>query len=244
MNLNPFASSSTRSSSPTAAAASVCLVAAAVFAAMLCIAEGPLEAGPFKRRLRCQETTQAPCNQATCPIAIGQLPASREEMQAVQQPWYINGETENLSSQQPDTVLEPVPGTGSRLGIGGKVPDKITHTLDPATIAALKEALKNALPTTPSVPISLPMEPATTERLSRISLALEILAWLGAATFGSSTIGKALPLVARVASGLLSASAAASQAAMQTAAAPSSTAVNTSLAANPAAGSSTPKPGT
>lgn len=178
----------------------------------------------------------------TLPNATGQSPGSREEMQVVPQPWLLAGQTDVTSSQQPDTVLEPVEGTGSRLGIGAKVPDKITHTLDPATIAALKDALKNSLPATPSVPITLPLDQPTTERLSRISMALELLAWLGTGIFGGSAVGKLLPLAARVANGLLSATAAASRAATQTAVAPSSQAPSPLPAANLAAPSSTQTP--
>lgn len=244
MNLIPSTSAGSSSTAAWSTAAWSAAVASAAALAFVILAGGPADARPFKAKRTPNEGTALPCNRPTSPKSITPCAALPEEMQHVPQPWSLEEETGSISSQPPPTALEPVPGTGSGLLIGNKVPDKITHTLDPATIAALKDALKNSLPQTPSVPITLPVGEETSRSFSRISLALEILLWLAGGTVGTSLLGKASPLVARVASGLLSAFAVASQAALQTNAVPSSPAINPSSAVNPVAPSSTSTPGT
>jgi len=157
----------------------------------------------FPNRVRCRPILARPCNPENR-IVIGPCVESREETPPVPQPWLLTSVEENTFSQPPGTALEPVPGTGSRLPIGGKVPDKITIQTDQALLDAIKGALK-ALPQQPAqVPITLPMEPATSERLSRISMLLETLLWLGGVMFGGSFLGKLGPLVLRVVDGLRS----------------------------------------
>lgn len=159
----------------------------------------------FPNRQRCRGGCSANRSNLTSQIVIGPCVESKEETAPVPQPWSPISEEGSTFSQQPDTVLEPVPGTGSKLLTGPKVPDKITLTPDQALLDAIKGALK-AIPQQPAqVPITLPMEPETSQRLSRISMLLEILLWLGGATFGGSFLGKLGPLVVRVVDGLRSA---------------------------------------
>jgi len=171
---------------------------------------GELEARPFRLfGPRCPAGGQClpsePFSQPIPPPVTGPSPESKEVDHPVQQPWLLLDQTELISLQQPDTALEPVPGTGSKLPIGGKLPGEIGLKLDPATLDALKKLLAGtSLPSQP-VPITLPVEPQTSERLSRILMILEGLAWLGGVTFGGSFLGKLLPLVVQVANGLRSA---------------------------------------
>lgn len=195
-----------------------------VFAFMVavCPSGGEADARPFFLRRACPPGGCQVINQTTPPPVIGPLPESKGEALPVPQPWLEPVQTEDTFSQLPPIVLDPLPGTGSRLPIGPKVPDQITHKLDPAAIAAIMEALKgSSLPKQP-VAISLPVEAETSQRLSRILMILEALAWLGGVTFGGSAVGKFLPLVARVVSGLQSSLPVQSPTSATTPAAPSS----------------------
>jgi len=201
--------------------------------ALLLLMGGIAVAGPFSHR---HPINRIQCSGPSCqmiapsigvPEAISppstmQSPESRPEDRPVQQPWLPILAEEDLCSQPPDTVLVPVPGTGLKLPIGPKVPDKITHTLDPAAIAAIKEALKGTSFPKQPVSISLPVDESTSQRLSRILMLLEALAWLGGGIFGGSAVGRFLPLVARLANGLQSALPAPSPTQATTPAAPSS----------------------
>lgn len=195
-----------------------------VFAFMVafCPTGGEADARPFLRLRACPPGGCQVVNQPTPPPAIGPLPESKGEDRPVPQPWLEPVQTDDTSSQPPPIALDPLPGTGSRLPIGPKVPDQITHKLDPAAIAAIMEALKgSSLPKQP-VAISLPVEAETSQRLSRILMILEALAWLGGVTFGGSAVGKFLPLVARLVNGLQSSLPAQSPPSATTPAAPSS----------------------
>lgn len=114
-------------------------------------------------------------------------------------------------SQQQGTVLVPVEGTGSLLPIGGKVPSTITHTVDPAALAKIEALMGSLLKRQDAVPITLPLDQATSDRLQRILMVLEWLLWLGGGVFGMSSAGKLLPWVVRVAGGLQSIASAQSQ---------------------------------
>lgn len=222
--------------------------------ALMLVAGGSAFAGPFSRRT---STGPPTCQGGRClalPL-IDSQPAEQSqrvttpsqesppEGPPVPQPWLLTSEADDSYSQPPDTVLEPVQGTGSKLGIGPKLPDKITHTLDPASLEKLKEMLKAALPSgSQPVAISLPVAEETSQRLSRISMILEWLLWLGGAYFGLSKTGGALQWVVRVANGLPSAIQAASLPPQQTAAATSSAPTNPLPAGSQAAPASTPKP--
>jgi len=106
------------------------------------------------------------------------------------------------SSQPPGTALEPVPGTGLKLPIGPKVPDKITLQPDAQTLELLKKLLSNTPQGPQAVPITLPIDQPTSDRLSRILMILEWLLLLGGAAFGTSSVGKLIPLAARLVNGL------------------------------------------
>lgn len=205
---------------------------------------GDLDAGPFFKRRTCPPGGCPTVSPPTSPIATGLLQESKPVESPVQQPWLLNEQTDDTSLQQPDTALEPVPGTGSPSLIGPKVPDKITHILDPATLQAIVAALKGAAQPSQPVPITLPVTEATSQQFSRISMILEVAAWLGTALLGHSLAGRVLPLVAQVGSGLLSASVAASRAAAQAATVPSLPPAIPSPAGTPVAPSSTPTQGT
>lgn len=183
---------------------------------------GTVFAGPFFRRPSCR----GPSCHVAAPegrISITPLPEYKQEVPPVQQPWLLTSVTDDSFSQQPDTVLEPVPGTGSRLGIGPKVPDKITHVLDPETLKKISDLLTATSSAKQPVAITLPVTDATSQQWSRILTALEWLLYVGGVFFAGSKVGPVLQLVARVASGLPSAIAAQSSAPTPTAAATSST---------------------
>ncbi len=185
------------------------------------IAGGTIFAGPFFHRRTCRGGSCL-VQVTTSPISTGQSQEFKQEDRHVQQPWSLISEEESTSSQQPDTALEPVPGTGSRLGIGPKVPDKITHILDADTLKKLGDLLTGTQQKPPAVAISLPIADETSQRLSRILTALEWLLYAGAGLFGASKVGPFLQLAARVVSGLPSALKEGSQTPATTAAAPSS----------------------
>lgn len=200
-------------------------ITALALAVAFILSGGGADAGPFQRWRSCPPG-QCGVSPSTSPTYITPSAESKEEDIPVQQPWLLISETGASSSQPPSIALEPVPGTGSRLPIGPKIPDNIGLKIDPATLDALKKLLPTIGQPTQPVAISLPMEEATSQRLSRILMILECLAWLGAGVFGTSSLGKVLPLVAQVAAGLQSATPAPSPAASPTAAAPSSPPAN------------------
>lgn len=183
--------------------------------ALVALVGGTAFAGPFFFRPRCNGPSCS-SSTTTSPPATTPLPEFKEQDPLVPQPWLLTSEAEDTCSQQPDTVLVPLEGTGSKLLTGPKIPDKITHNLDADTMKKLEDLLKATSQNKAQVPISLAMEAATSERLSRISMLLEWLLWLGGGVFGMSSIGRVLPLVARLAAGLPSAIAAQSQAPAQT----------------------------
>lgn len=166
---------------------------------------------------------------------------SPTEMPCVPQPSSPNSPEESTSSSQQGTALEPVPGTGSRLPIGPLAPN-VLHKIDPESLSKLKAMFDQLSAVKPSANITMPLEPATSQRLERISMLLEVLLWLGGAILGTSSAGRALQLVAPAVRGLLS-----MLAAMQpppTATLPASTSgqVAASAAVTPAAVSSTKAP--
>lgn len=183
----------------------ICCVVLACASMLALTTGGETDAGRFFLRRKCPPGTTCIPNQPTPPPVIGPLPGFKPEATPAQQPWLLISQTDDSSLPPPDTVLEPVLGTGSRLPIGGKIPDKITHILDAGTLSALKEALKGSSLQPGQVPITLPVDPSTSDRFSRILMLLEVLAWLGTGIFGGSAVGKLLPLVARLAGGLQSA---------------------------------------
>lgn len=211
---------------------------------------GVVIAGPFSRRHPIQRTqcSGASCQtltpiievpETTSPIATMQSPESRQEDHPVQQPWLLISGEDDICLQAPDTALEPLPGTGLKLPIGPKAPDKTTVSIDPASLDSLKKIVdilssSNKAP----VAISLPIEAETSQRLSRISMILEWFLMLGGGYFGLSKTGGVLRLAAQVVAGLPSAIQAASQAQVPTAAATSSVPINPSPAVNQAAASS------
>lgn len=148
----------------------------------------------FRRRLN-------PC--PTCPIPTMPSAESRQEVPCVPPPSSPISEGDDTCSPQQGTVLEPVPGTGSRLPIGPPAPN-VTHKLDADTSKLFKDLLHKLSDAKPSANITMPLEPETSQRLSRISMLLEVLLWLATVIGGGSTIGRALPLVAPVVRGLLS----------------------------------------
>lgn len=179
--------------------------AATLFASMLLFtAGGEADAGPFARWRSCRNG-QCQAAPATAPTVIGPSAESKGEDHPVPQPWLLDDSMELTSLPPQDTVLEPVPGTGSKLLIGPKAPDQIGLKLDPALLEALKKLLSSTGQPTQPVPISLPVGQETSDRLSRVLMLLEVLAWLGTAMGGGSLIGKLLPLAARLAAGLPSA---------------------------------------
>lgn len=207
---------------------------------------GEADAGFFSKRLRCRGAScqVSLASPTTCQTATGPSAESRTPAQHVPQPWLQTSEEENTSLQQPDTVLVPVPGTGSPSLIGPKIPDKIIHALDPATVKALQDALKGSLQGMQPGSIIPTLAEPTQQRLSRVSMLLEVLLWLGTGVLGSSAAGRVISSVAPVARGLLSALAAGSQAFTNPAGIPSSPTQTPSSAVNPAAPASTVPPNT
>lgn len=179
-----------------------------MFAIVCLLVGGTAIAGPFlhRRSTYCPGGSCSPSLKVTTsPIATIPCAESKPEAIHVQQPWLLTSETESTSSLQPDTVLEGVPGTGSRLPIGPSAAllgTKVTHGLDSETFVKLKELLSQK---PQAVPISLPaMDAETSQRLSRILMVSEWLLWLGGAIFGTSGIARFGPLVVRVVDGLRS----------------------------------------
>jgi len=192
--------------------AAITLAACVVVLAASIMDGGPADAGPFSRCRIFRKTRSSSCQtiepqamQAPSQPAIGPLPESQAPAPPVPPLWWEEELTDVTYLQPPDTALDPVPGTGSRLGIGGKIPDKIGLKLDPALLDALKKLLAGSLQPTQPVPITLPVAEETSQRLSRILMILEWLAWLGLGTGGASLAGRLGPLVARLAAGLPSA---------------------------------------
>lgn len=130
----------------------------------------------------------AGCNPLECPAPEPSLPIS---------------ETESISSQRQGTALEPVQGTGSKSPTG-LLGNKVTHTLDAESIRSLRDLLSQK-PAPAQAAITLPMEPATSERLSRLLMLAEALLWLATAIGGGSAVGRFGPLALQVVRGLLSA---------------------------------------
>jgi len=151
------------------------------------------------------------------------LRASKEEEVPVQQPWLLGSQTDDTCSLQPDTALEPIEGTGSKLPIGLKVPEKITHQVDAETLKKLDALVAVLSQKQQPVAISLPVTEETSQRSSRLLMILEWLLYVGGAYFGLSKVGGSLPWVARLVAGLPSALKDASQTPAQTPAATSST---------------------
>lgn len=173
------------------------------FAALALVVVGGLaDAGPFFCRRNCQAPPQIVAATIPSPIFTMQSRESKPEERPVQQPWLLNSQTAGTSSLQPDTALEPIEGTGSKLPIGPKVPDRITHQLDPETqkkIDALVAALSRKQE---PVAINLPITDETSQRSSRLLMILEWLLYAGAGFFGLSKAGPFIQLVARVVAGL------------------------------------------
>lgn len=151
------------------------------------------------------------------------------------------------------TALEPLPGTGLPSPIGGRDPEKLlgggTLKIDPASLAALKnllEGLKAPGTGQPllTVPITLPMAPEISGRLSRTLASLEWLLLLGVGASATYMGGKVLPLVPRLASGLLSIIQAVSSLRVVPPSDPSSNPASVLPVASQAAPSSIGKPGT
>ena len=178
----------------------------------------------------------------TCPNVTGQPVESKPEELPVQQPWYLSGTTDEQFLQAPPIALDPLPGTGLKLPIGVG-PSKISHELSEPTIAKLKEILGQLRPPQ-QVPITLPLEAETTQRLSRISLLVEVLLYVLGAAGGASILGRFGPLAALVVRGLQLANQERSKESPMTPVAQSSTPAQPSSVVNPAAPSTTPKPGT
>jgi hypothetical protein len=189
----------------------------------LVIVGGIADARPFFCRRICQPPPAMTVAATASPIFTMQSPASKPEEAPVPQPWLLNSVTANISSQQPDTALEPVEGTGSKLPIGPKVPDKITHTLDAETLKKIEALLAGMSRKTEPVSIHLPITDETSQRSSRLLMVLEWLLYAVAGYFGLSKVGPFMQLVVRVASGLPSALKEASQGQAQVPPATSST---------------------
>lgn len=165
---------------------------------------GTVCAGPFFQR----RTTPGPTWSAApmpSPISIGPLHVSKQAEVHVQQPSLQDDPMVPICSQPPDTALVPIEGTGSKLPIGPKVPDKITHTLDEASIKKLKELVKECMPKQEPVVIHPLVTDETSQRLSRLLMILEWLPYVVGGIWGTSKAGPFLQWVARVAAGLPSA---------------------------------------
>lgn len=143
-----------------------------------------------------------PCKGVSCPTVIGPSSVSPQAVQHVPVPWLQTSEVEDSVSPRPNIALEPLAGTGSKSPTSLLSP-KVTHSVDAATMDAIKALLKQSSEPRP-VPISLPMADATSERFSRLLMLLEAVAWLAGGILGISGVGKLGPLVALVANGLRS----------------------------------------
>jgi len=178
-------------------------------------------------------TQETPDHIPTGTVALQESPT---EAIHVPQPWLEPVRTGQQFLPVQDTVLEPVPGTGSKLPIGGgsKIPDLLKQ------LDALKKQIEGATgggsALKPTVDINLPLPDGTSQQLSRVLTLVEGLLWLLATLGGSSLAGKLLPLVARVASGLQSSAMAQSNGSQKTAGATSVTPINSSSGGSPVAG--------
>jgi len=165
-----------------------------------------------------------PCPPTGCPIVTGPSSASLPAEMPAREPSWQTLETDDSQSPPPATVLEALPGTGSKSPTGLLSP-KVTHSLDPATMHEIRELFKAKLgPQT--VPITLPMEAGTSERLSRILMILEACVWLAGGMLGISGAGKLSPLAVLLGNGLRSVLPAPLPPSALTPAAPSSPGVN------------------
>jgi len=140
---------------------------------------------------------------ATCPTDTMRCADSPAEKPHAAEPSLPISDQESSLSQRQGTVLEPLFGTGSKSPIGVLSP-KVTHQLDPESLRSLKDLLSAARPSA-TVPITLPVESATSDRLSRLLAILEVLSLLVGVKFGGSLVAPWLPLVQRLVSGLASA---------------------------------------
>lgn len=171
----------------------------------------------------------------TSPIGTIPSPESPTDGDFVPQPWSEPETMEPTSLQAPDTALEAIPGTGSKLPIGNaqKLPDLLKQ------LDALKKQLDLALVSgsgqNPKVDIALPLPDGTSQQLQRVLTLTEALLWLLGTLGTGSLAGKLLPLVARVASGLQSVATVPSSASPPIPGGTSSTATNSSSAASQAA---------
>lgn len=174
---------------------------------------GAADAGPF-RRLKARRLTS--CNPSPWVLTswpesspfISPSAGSRVTEQPAPLPLSPISVEDDSSSPRQGTALEAVEGTGSLLPIGkSPLPKEIPIKLDPAAIAAIKDACKQvaaSLPQKLEVPITLPLAPETSERLSRISTILEWLLLLGGGIFGGSAIGRLIQWARPLVGGLLS----------------------------------------
>lgn len=193
--------------------------------AVVAFVGGTAFAGPFfQRRLVSIPPPSSPNFIGQCAESSMQDPMGKEVR--VQQPSSLNYQTDGSSSQPPPTVLGPVEGTGSRLLTGLKIPDKITHNVDPEVSKKLDSLVSALQRKQEPVSISLPMEDSTSQRLSRILMILETLLYVVPGGWGLSKVGPFIRLAARLVAGLPSALKEPSPALPPTNAIPSSTQVS------------------
>lgn len=105
------------------------------------------------------------------------------------------------------TALEPVPGTGSLLPIGGGKPTPITLKIDPDSLKELQETCRKLaamLPEKLRVDMNPTLALETSPRLSRLLTGLEWLLLLAGGLGTLFGIEKLSPLVARLVAGLRS----------------------------------------
>jgi len=172
--------------------------------AVLLIAGSPAHANPFSqtKRLSCCRTDSLPITPA---CAVCKQTSEKVAPLLVQQPLLLTSAAEDTCLQRPDTVLEPIQGTGLKLPIGPKIPDKITHDLDDVSLKRLEAILSRLQQNQQPVNINLPIADETSQRSSRILMILEWFLYAVGVYFPLSKIGQFLPWVARVAAGLPSA---------------------------------------
>lgn len=171
------------------------ILAASFAGAFFLVSISPLDARLFRR-------TMLSCSPVSCPNATTRWSESPHRERPALEPLFPNSQTGDALSSPQGTVLEALPGTGSRSPTSLLGP-KVVHNIDPATMKEIREILQ-AKREPQTAAISLPMEAAISERCSRILMILEVLAWLAGATLGSSAIGRLGPLGALLANGLLS----------------------------------------
>jgi len=167
------------------------------------------------------------------PTGIVALQESQTEPIIAPQPWLEPELMEPRFSPVQDTALEPLPGTGSKLPIGGssKLPDLLKQ------LDILKKQLEGVQgignAQKPQVDINLPLPDGTSQQLSRVLTLVEGVLWLLGMLGGSSLAGKLLPLVARMVSGLQSSAMATSSASLKTPVGTSAIPTNSSSGGNP-----------